>query len=91
MHPAQSPARPPTPSAARPKQAPTRSKLTDRLLYTWERLRPAQRDAAWEMVATMRATHANERRRRRILSVAIVGALLADALLVYLLLWAPGH
>jgi hypothetical protein len=71
------------------QQKPARAILTDRLLYAWEHLRPSQRDAAWEMVENMRATMAAERRSRAVISLLVVMAGLAAAVLVYLVMWAP--
>jgi hypothetical protein len=86
------PLTPPHPlSPGQPQRAPARAKLTGRLLYTWERLRPVQRDAAWEMVETMRATMASERRTRRAITLLVEVALVASGVLAYLLLTAPPH
>jgi hypothetical protein len=86
---------PPTPPRTalpgHPQRAPARAKLTDRLLYTWERLRPAQREAAWEMVESMRATMASERRTRRVLALAVLFTVVVAGVLLYLLLTAPTH
>jgi hypothetical protein len=80
---------------SRPPRTPFRAQLTDRLLYTWERLRPAQRNAAWQMVENMRATVAEERSRRRrrqlVLSIALAVVTAADGVIAYLMLHAPAH
>ena len=79
------------PPPGRPARTPHRSKLTDHLLYTWERLRPAQQDAAWQMIQHMRTTMVSERRTRKIIGLLIAVALVASAVLVYLLVTAPAH
>jgi hypothetical protein len=75
---------------APPPRAPLRAKLTDRLLYRWERLREEQRQRAWGMVQEMRATVAQERQRRRRregrYALLIVLVVAVDAALVYLVL-----
>lgn len=83
------PTRTPPPAPGQPQRAPTRAKFTDRLFYAWEHLRPAQQDAAWQMIASMRTTMASERRTRRIIGLLVVVALGATAVVVYLLLTAP--
>jgi hypothetical protein len=89
------PTRPPLPSlppqtivSSRTERTPVRAKFTDQLLYAWGRLRPTQREAAWKMVETMRATMAQERIRRRrrelLLSIALAVVATADGVIMYL-------
>ncbi len=81
----------PTPKGEPLPQRPVRALLTDRLLYTWEWLRPVQRDQAWEMVESMRTTRAAEQRAHRLISLLVLLALVVASVLVYGLLLPPAH
>ena len=87
MQPTPPPQQAPT---AGPLSAPQRAKLTDRLLYRWDRLRDDQRQRAWGMVEQMRVTvareHRHSRRRERLYALLIVLVIMADAALVFLVL-----
>lgn len=78
----------PTPTPTRPPQAPVRASLTSRLL---QHLRPMHRDAAWQMIQDMRATMAQEDRRRRLMRILIALALVVAAFLIYLQLMVPAQ
>ena len=92
MQPTPPPQQAPT---AGPLSAPQRAKLTDRLLYRWDRLRDDQRQRAWGMIEQMRATVAQEHRRSRrsarLYALLMVLVLAASAALVYLVLHGVLH
>jgi hypothetical protein len=77
---------PPMPSSGHPQRTLARSGFTGKLLvYTWDRLRPEQQEAAWRMVASMRTM----RRRRTMIALLLAVAVAAGSVLIYLLVSTP--